>query len=99
MTKPDDPPRLYSDLATWWPLLSPPSHDTEEAEDLLLDLRGACDAPPRTLLELGAGGGSLAFKLKRHFRLTLTDRSDGRSLWVGESRESHGLLRTANALA
>ncbi|MFL5496654.1 MAG: class I SAM-dependent methyltransferase [Gemmatimonadales bacterium] len=31
------------------------------------------DSAPATLLELGAGGGSLAYHLKRHFRLTLTD--------------------------
>lgn len=30
---------------------------------------------PATLLELGAGGGSLASHLKRHFRATLTDLS------------------------
>ena len=29
------------------------------------------------MLELGTGGGSLAYHLKRHFRLTLTDRSPG----------------------
>lgn len=26
--------RLYSDLAVWWPLMSPPSHHVEEAQDL-----------------------------------------------------------------
>jgi SAM-dependent methyltransferase len=71
----DPPLRLYSDLAAWWPLMSPPSHYVEEAEDLLPMLLAAPDAPPRTLLELGAGGGSLAFHLKDHFRLTLSDRS------------------------
>lgn len=69
-------PRLYSDLATWWPLLSPPSHYAEEAADLLPTLRAAPDAPPATLLELGCGGGSLASHLAPHFRLTLTDRSE-----------------------
>ncbi|GIL05165.1 MAG: class I SAM-dependent methyltransferase [Burkholderiaceae bacterium] len=64
--------KLYSALADWWPLLSPPSHYVGEAADLLADLCAATDAP-RTLLELGCGGGSLAFHLKRHFALTLTD--------------------------
>ncbi|MBK5295921.1 MAG: hypothetical protein JJE40_02115 [Vicinamibacteria bacterium] len=52
--------RLYSDLAAWWPLMSPPSHYVEEAEDVLPRLLAAPDAPPRTILERGSGGGSLA---------------------------------------
>ena len=67
--------RMYGELAVWWPLISPPSHYVEEAADLLPTLLAAPDAPPRTLLELGSGGGSLAYHLKAHFRLTLTDLS------------------------
>ena len=68
--------RLYSDLSSWWPLMSPPSEYIEEAADLLQLLLGDSDlVPPRTLLELGSGGGSLAHNLKDHFKLTLTDRS------------------------
>lgn len=65
--------RLYHELAAWWPLFSPPGEYVEEAEDLLarLPLRSG------TLLELGAGGGSLASHLKHRFALTLTDRSPG----------------------
>ena len=70
-------PRLYDDLAAWWPLLSPPSHYEGEAADLLPRLGAAPGSRPATLLELGSGGGSLAFHLKRHFRLTLTDRAPG----------------------
>jgi ubiquinone/menaquinone biosynthesis C-methylase UbiE len=69
-------PRLYTDFASWWPLLSPPSHYVEEAADIVPTLMSAPDAAPRTMLELGCGGGSLAFHLKRHFQLTLTDRSE-----------------------
>jgi SAM-dependent methyltransferase len=65
--------RLYDDLAGWWPLLSPPSEYEDEAADLLPRLGAATRRGP--LLELGAGGGSLAFHLKPHFQLTLTDRS------------------------
>jgi SAM-dependent methyltransferase len=72
---PGAPLRMYADLAHWWPLLSPPAHYVEEAADLLPSLLAACDGPARTLLELGSGGGSLAFHLKDHFRLTLTDVS------------------------
>ena len=68
--------RLYSELASWWPLMSPPAHYVEEAADLLpLLLDGEDSTPERTLLELGSGGGSLAYHLKDRFRLTLTDRS------------------------
>lgn len=76
---PPSPPsaehKLYGDLAHWWPLFSPPSEYVEEAEALLEVLRTAAEGPARTLLELGAGGGSLAFHLKPHFQLTLTDLS------------------------
>ena len=67
--------RLYSDLAHWWPLFSPPIHYVEEAADLLPTLLGAPDAPPHTMLELGCGGGSLASHFKHRLQLTLTDRS------------------------
>jgi len=73
--KVEEQPRLYTDLATWWPLLSPPSHYGEEAADLLPVLLAATESPPRTLLELGCGGGSLAYHLKGRLQLTLTDRS------------------------
>ena len=51
-------PRLYMDLASWWPLFSPPLRYTEEAADLLAVLTAATSPPPRTLLELGAGGAA-----------------------------------------
>jgi SAM-dependent methyltransferase len=69
--------RMYEELAAWWPLLSPPEEYVEEAEDLLPRLEPVADSGAATLLELGAGGGSLAFHLKRRFTLTLTDIAPG----------------------
>jgi SAM-dependent methyltransferase len=66
---------MYTALAEWWPLLSPPSHYVEEAAELAALLAGSATPRPRAVLELGSGGGSMAFHLKRDFALTLTDRS------------------------
>ena len=70
-------PRMYGDLAGWWPLLSAPAAYAEEAEIYRRLLAGAADRPPETLLELGSGGGNNASHLKAHVRLTLVDRSAG----------------------
>ena len=69
--------RLYDDLASWWPLLSPPSDYEEEAAFYREALTAACEGPVRTLLELGSGGGNNAFHLKPHFTLTLVDLAPG----------------------
>jgi SAM-dependent methyltransferase len=69
--------KLYSELASWWPLLSPPSDYAEEAEFHERTLREACVRPVRTVLELGSGGGNNASFLKRSFDMTLVDRSLG----------------------
>ncbi len=66
-------PRLYTRLAEWWPLLSAPCDYAEEAEFYRKTLVSAC--APRTVLELGCGGGNNASHLKAHFDLTLVDIS------------------------
>lgn len=72
-----DEPRLYREFATWWPLLSAPAEYAEEAEVYRRLLRASVEPPPRTLLELGSGGGNNASHLKAHFQMTLVDRSPG----------------------
>jgi SAM-dependent methyltransferase len=69
-------PKLYTKLATWWPLLSPVSDYTEEAA-FFLQVMGEAGLPSApSLLELGSGGGSNAFHLKPYFaHMTLTDIS------------------------
>ena len=47
-------PKLYHQIAPWWPLISPPEEYEEEAGIYRRHLLDACDgSPPRTILELG----------------------------------------------
>lgn len=69
---------MYAELASWWPLLSPPEDYAEEAAFFVEALVGACERPPRTLLEIGSGGGSNALHMKGRFeQVTLVDLSPG----------------------
>jgi SAM-dependent methyltransferase len=68
-------PKLYSDLASWWTLLSPPSEYVEESALYQQAILGACEKTPHTLLELGSGGGHNASHLKKRFQMTLVDLS------------------------
>jgi SAM-dependent methyltransferase len=70
-------PRLYTDLAAWWPLLSAPANYAEEAEFFRRTLVAASATSIGTVLELGSGGGNNASHLKAHFQMTLVDRSPG----------------------
>jgi SAM-dependent methyltransferase len=68
-------PKLYQELASWWPLLSSPEDYAEEAAFYRQVLMSVCSRPPQTLLELGSGGRHNAFHLKRYFQMTLVDVS------------------------
>jgi ubiquinone/menaquinone biosynthesis C-methylase UbiE len=70
-------PRLYNELSSWWPLLSAPEDYAEEAEAYRKILVAACKQPPRTVLELGSGGGNNASHMKAYFQMTLVDISEG----------------------
>ena len=67
--------KLYSELAHWWPLLSPPSDYEEEANIFKSEIIRHSTGHPKTMLELGSGGGNNASFLKRHFSITLVDIS------------------------
>lgn len=67
--------KLYTDLATWWPLLSAPADYAEEAAFFERHLVAASQRPVETLLELGSGGGNNALHLKSRFQMTLVDIS------------------------
>ena len=70
-----DAPKLYTEFASWFHLLSRPEDYAEESTFAHSVLTGACARPTESLLELGAGGGNNAMHLKQYFRLTLTDVS------------------------
>lgn len=64
--------RLYSELATWYPILTPVEDYLDEAASYTNLLRPAAS----TLLELGCGGGANAWHMKPAFAsCTLTDLS------------------------
>ena len=68
----DDQPRLYTELAGWWQLVSPTEDYADEAAFFgkLFRVENA-----KTVLELGSGGGNIAWFLKKDLALTLTDVS------------------------
>lgn len=68
-------PKLYTEFADWWPVLSPPDDYSEEAEFYRQAVISASELIPRTLLELGSGGGNNASHLKQYFAITLVDLS------------------------
>jgi SAM-dependent methyltransferase len=69
--------RLYTELASWWPLLSAPEDYAEEAAFYQQTLLKACARSPRTMIELGSGGGNNASFLKARFDMVLVDPAPG----------------------
>jgi SAM-dependent methyltransferase len=69
--------KLYNEFASWWALMSPPFEYVEEAAFYCNTIRSVANGPIKTVLELGSGGGHNASHLKKHFTLTLVDRSPG----------------------
>jgi SAM-dependent methyltransferase len=68
--------RLYSDIAAWWPLFAPAGYYEEQAGYIVALLDEMCAAQPRSILELGSGGGSMAFHLRGQADLTLVEPED-----------------------
>ena len=66
--------RLYGELASWWPLISPPAEYADDAT-LIDAVFGSAGTPVRTLLDLGSGGGHVAMHLKLGRSMTLVDLS------------------------
>lgn len=68
-------PRLYSEFAGWFHLLTHPDDYAEEAAFYAALIRENATIPVREVLELGSGGGNSATHLKQHFSLVLSDVS------------------------
>ncbi len=71
----EDVPLLYGELAPWFHLLTAPEDYAEEETFYSAILFELSVEPPRTLLELGSGGGNMASHYKRRFAATLSDVS------------------------
>ena len=67
--------KLYDKLAAWWPVFSDPAEYRLEAAHFIRVIRSAVDRAPRTVLELGSGGGNSALYFKTRFDMTLVDMS------------------------
>jgi SAM-dependent methyltransferase len=65
---------LYQELASWWPLISPPGEYAADAE-MINAIFASAAAPVRTVLDLGSGGGHVALHLKEGRSMTLVDAS------------------------
>ena len=92
--------KLYDELAERWPLFSAPADYAEEAAFFVRVLTEACTPAPRTVLELGSGGGNNAFHLRSKFEMTLIDLS-AQMLAVSralnpECEHHEGDMRTVN---
>lgn len=70
-------PKMYTDIASWFHLVTAPKDYADEAAFYRRLLVEASDRRPRTVLELGSGGGNNASHMKQHFDLTLVDLSPG----------------------
>jgi SAM-dependent methyltransferase len=69
------PPKLYNELASWFPLLTSPAEYVDEAALYRDTILGSSAIAVREVLELGSGGGNNASHMKSHFSLTLVDLS------------------------
>jgi SAM-dependent methyltransferase len=88
---------FYGQLASLWPLISPVEDYADEAAQILSALRERAPGA-RTLLDLGSGGGHVAYHIKHALECHLTDVSepmlDGSRRLNPECAHSVGDMRT-----
>jgi SAM-dependent methyltransferase len=68
--------KMYTTLASWWPMISSPADYKEEAGIFSDIIKSNCKQC-KSVLELGSGGGNNASYMKKHFRMTLVDKAPG----------------------
>lgn len=69
--------KMYNELSWIWPIISPPEDYAEESEQFLDVIRKFSRIKkPKTLLDLGCGGGHVDHALCKHFQLTGIDISE-----------------------
>ena len=74
----DGLPRMYTEFADWFHLLTAPDEYAEEADFYFSRLQEALGGMPISVLELGSGGGNNAFHYKHWVpNVTLSDSSPG----------------------
>lgn len=66
--------RLYGELAKWWPLISPAGEYADDAAAISA-VFASVPTPVRSVLDLGSGGGHVAWHLRPGRSLTLVDLS------------------------
>ncbi len=74
MTGTGDGYSLYRELAGWWPVISPPVEYAGDAA-IINAVFASAEAPVRSVLDLGSGGGHVALHLKDGRSMTLVDLS------------------------
>jgi SAM-dependent methyltransferase len=72
-----DLPRLYTEFASWWPLMSSPADYEEEAAFYASAMQAAAAAPLASMLELGSGGGNNASHMKAGVEMVLVEPAPG----------------------
>lgn len=71
-----DQRRMYGDLSWMWPIISPPEHYVEEAQQFVDMVRKFSKIEPETLLDIGCGGGHVSHNLNEHFDVIGVDLSE-----------------------
>jgi SAM-dependent methyltransferase len=68
--------RLYNDLSWIWPIIGTPEDYIEETETFIEAIKEHSRTEPRTLLNMGCGGGKSDWTFKKHFETYGMDLSE-----------------------